>query len=102
MQFILVLAGMGLCISFGVEFIRLAADLGRQNTLFKFYIQVWLFFSVAGGVAASWLIASSGRWRGGLRASFFVFGGLLVFVAALYPVMAIADYHRGTGRRFTL
>ena len=46
MQYILVLAGLGLSITLGTELITLANDNGRQNTVFKFYVQVWLLLSV--------------------------------------------------------
>ncbi|RMG74003.1 MAG: hypothetical protein D6711_09850, partial [Chloroflexi bacterium] len=49
MQFALVVTAMALCITLGTEIITLRFDNGRQNTIFKFYIQVWLIFSVVAG-----------------------------------------------------
>src|SRR5690606_41631275 len=48
MQYILALMGLGLALTLGVEYVVLDGDIGRQNTVFKFYMQVWLMFSVVG------------------------------------------------------
>ena len=39
----------------------------RMNTVFKFYMQVWLMFSVVGGAGLAWLWSASERWSGKLR-----------------------------------
>lgn len=88
MQFVLVLIGLSLCITLGVEFFVLSGDNGRQNMVFKFYMQVWLFLSVAGGAAFSWVVSNSDFWRGRLRGFWFGLAGLLFFLAALFPIMA--------------
>jgi YYY domain-containing protein len=88
MQFVLALIGLGLGLTLGVEYIVLDGDIGRQNTVFKFYIQVWLMFSVVGGVALACLWRASERWRGGLRYAWTGVLVLLLAVAALFPVKA--------------
>ncbi|MCU0499100.1 MAG: DUF2298 domain-containing protein [Anaerolineae bacterium] len=88
MQFVLVLAGLALAITLGVEVVVLAGDNGRQNMIFKFYIQVWLLFSVAAGVAAAWLWRASENWSIGLRTVWSLGAATLIFAAALFPVMA--------------
>lgn len=88
MQFVLVLIGLGLSLTLGVEVVVLGADIGRQNTVFKFYIQTWLLFSVACGAAFAWLIQSSSEWSNRLRNGWFLITGILVMLAALYPLMA--------------
>ena len=82
------LAALALALSLAVEFIVLDGDIGRQNTVFKFYIQTWLLLSVAGGLAAAWLLSSVSRWPSLLRICWVVPGVLLVFMAALYPLLA--------------
>ena len=88
MQFVLVMAGLALALTLGVEFFVVGGDIGRQNTVFKFYIQAWLLFSVAGGAAFAWLLYSSSRWTNFWRNTWFGLASLLVMIAALYPVMA--------------
>ncbi|NDJ60118.1 MAG: hypothetical protein GYB67_03285 [Chloroflexi bacterium] len=88
MQFVLLLSGLAVGLTLGVEYIVLSGDIGRQNTVFKFYIQAWLLLSVVGGAAFAWLLRAWAQWRPGLRV---VWGGalaILVFTAALFPIMA--------------
>jgi YYY domain-containing protein len=88
MQYILVLAGLALAITLGTEVVTLANDNGRQNTIFKFYIQAWLLLSVACGAGFSWMVGGSGKWSGRLAVVWYSVAGLLIFIAALYPIMA--------------
>lgn len=43
----LALLAMGLAISIGVDFVRIEGDIGRMNTLFKYYLEIWVLFSIA-------------------------------------------------------
>ncbi|MBC7810964.1 MAG: hypothetical protein H7175_07460, partial [Burkholderiales bacterium] len=88
MQYVLALTGLGLGVTLGVEFIVVDGDIGRQNTVFKFYIQAWLLFSVVGGAAFAWVIQSSFYWSNKLRTSWMMIAALLVTIAAFYPLMA--------------
>jgi len=88
MQYVLALAGLAIALTLGVEYIVLEGDIGRQNTVFKFYIQAWVLFSVVGGAALAWLVQGSARWSGGLRVVWYGVVGVLFVTAALYPVMA--------------
>jgi YYY domain-containing protein len=89
MQFVLLLTGLALGLTLGVEIFVLDGDIGRQNTLFKFYIQAWLLLSVVGGTAFAWLIHNTGRWKPILRNVWTFVLVLLVGVAALMPLMAV-------------
>jgi len=66
----------------------LDGDVGRMNTVFKFYMQVWLLLSVVGGVAAVWAWPAI-RQRGLLRQVWQGALAVLVMAAALYPVLAV-------------
>lgn len=61
--FILGMLCMALLISAGVEFIRMKPDIGRMNTLFKLYLEVWVLLSVASACALWWLLARARRPR---------------------------------------
>jgi len=41
---------MGLGISWGVELVVVAPDVGRMNTVFKFYLQLWVLWAIASAV----------------------------------------------------
>jgi uncharacterized membrane protein len=66
----------------------LRGDVSRMNTVFKFYLQVWMWFSVAAGVAGAWLMPVVLRWRPTLRGAWLVALIALVGMAALYPALA--------------
>ena len=42
---------MALAIGVGVDLLVMKGDIDRQNTVFKLYLQAWLFFSLAGSYA---------------------------------------------------
>jgi uncharacterized membrane protein len=78
---------LGLAMSLGVEVVVLQGDIGRMNTVFKFYLQVWLIWAVAGAVALAWMVPRLRRWVRGRG----VWSGVLaalIFFAALYPPLA--------------
>lgn len=59
---VLFLIGTGLFITLFVEIVVLAGDIGRQNTLFKFYLQVWLLFALGSGLALAWTLDEFPLW----------------------------------------
>ena len=86
MRYILALAGLALSLTLGVEVIVIGGDIGRQNTVFKFYMQVWLLLSVAGGVAFACLLRASQDFKRTLRALWYAPCLLLLLVAGLFPL----------------
>ena len=88
MRYVLALVGLAITLTLAVELVVLDGDVGRQNTVFKFYIQAWLMLSAAGGVAAACLIKSSDNWPAVGRWIWYPVGAILVAVAAMYPFMA--------------
>ena len=88
LRFVLVLIGLALSLTLGVEIVVIGGDIGRQNTVFKFYIQVWLLLSVAGGVAMSPLLSSALHWRRRIRVFWIATCIGLFTVAGAYPILA--------------
>ena len=88
------LLALALAIGVGVDLVVMKGDIDRQNTVFKLYLQAWLFFALAGsyalwhlGFVRGWftrLRLLPGLWTAGLI--------LLVAASAVYPVL-------GTGAR---
>jgi len=86
MQFVFVLAALAIAVTLGVEYIVIDGDIGRQNTVFKFYLQGWLMYSIVGGVVVAWLLDSVWAWRPALRNGWYAALGGLIFITALYPL----------------
>jgi YYY domain-containing protein len=87
-RFVLLLILAGLALSMFVEIIVLKGDIGRMNTVFKFYLQVWVMWGVASAVALAYLAERSRNWARGWRRSYQIVLAFLVFAAALYPVFS--------------
>jgi YYY domain-containing protein len=88
-RFTLLLFLVGLLITVGVEFlVAKNIDVGRTNTVFKFYLQVWVLWGIAAAVSAHRLYAQPAGdrrlWQLSWRIAFI---GLLA-VACLYPILA--------------
>lgn len=86
-RIVLILMAAALGLTLVVEIFVLDGDIGRMNTVFKFYLQVWLMLSVACGVGAVWAWASI-RQTKRLRTVWETALALLVFAALLYPLLA--------------
>ncbi len=99
----LMVAGAWLITLF-VEVFTLRGDIGRMNTVFKFYIQAWILLGIAGAVTLSWMAQSIRRlWHvpnlaqqsippalaQSLAMLFVIIMGIALFLAALYPAFAI-------------
>ncbi len=92
---VLFLIGSGLALTIFVEIFVLRGDVGRMNTVFKFYLQTWVFFGVSAAASFGWILDATKRtihtdethhpnWMPFWQAGVIV----LVCAAALYPIMA--------------
>ncbi|HEX7975985.1 MAG TPA: DUF2298 domain-containing protein, partial [Anaerolineales bacterium] len=87
-RFVLFIVGTGLVLTLMVELIVLKGDIGRQNTVFKFYLQVWTLFAVSAAAALGWLLLALPEWLPKWRSAWKVALAALVIGAALYPLIA--------------
>ena len=67
-RFVLFLIGTALIITIVVEVVVVRGDIGRQNTIFKFYLQSWFLLAVSAGAALAWTIPAFFKWLPGWRA----------------------------------
>ncbi len=58
---LMVLLGLG--ISWGVELVVVAPDIGRMNTVFKFYLQLWVLWGIVSAMGLAMLFQTRGRSR---------------------------------------
>ncbi len=80
--------GTGLVLTLMVEVIVLVGDIGRMNTVFKFYLQVWTLFSLSAATALGWTIEKMRYWSMNTRRIWQIILVLLVGGAALFPLLA--------------
>lgn len=85
--FTLFLIGTGLAITLMVELVYVEGDIGRMNTVFKFYLQAWTLFGVSAAGAFFWLVGSLEKIKSPLKAVWQVLFYFLLVSAALYPLL---------------
>jgi YYY domain-containing protein len=57
------LVALAVVLTLIVEIVVLKGDIGRMNTVFKFYLQVWTLLSVTAAVAIAWLRQRMQHWQ---------------------------------------
>ncbi|RLE21425.1 MAG: hypothetical protein DRJ65_16065 [Acidobacteria bacterium] len=88
-RLVLFLVGTGLMLTLMVELVVVRGDIGRMNTVFKFYLQAWTLLAVSAAAAFGWLFESlPARPRRSGRVAWLLVLFLLVVSAGLYPVIA--------------
>jgi uncharacterized membrane protein len=84
----LLLIALALAITLGVEIVRQKDDIGRMNTVFKFYIQAWTLFGVAVAFGLAGWAGRAVSWRPQWRKVAWVITALLLIGVMLYPATA--------------
>ncbi len=85
--FVLFLIGTALAITLMVELVYVEGDIGRMNTVFKFYLQAWTFMSISAAAGLCWLFPLVKDWKSPLKIFWRVLFVLLLSGAALYPLL---------------
>ncbi|NWG33844.1 MAG: glycosyltransferase family 39 protein [Chloroflexi bacterium] len=78
-RFVLFLIGTALFITILVEVVVVRGDIGRQNTIFKFYLQAWFMLAAACGAALAWTLPAVVQWLPGWRA---FWQGMMIFLVS--------------------
>jgi YYY domain-containing protein len=90
-RFVLFLIGTALLINIVVEIVVVRGDIGRMNTVFKFYLQGWALMSVSSAAAFAWLLPEVRLWLPGWRNVYQAGAGALLAGAALFTISAATD-----------
>jgi YYY domain-containing protein len=90
-RLVLFLIGTALMLTLAVELFYLVGDIGRMNMVFKLYNQAWVLFALSAGVCTIWTIEGLIHWRMRTRTIWQLGLILLVFSAAMFPLLATKD-----------
>jgi YYY domain-containing protein len=71
-----------------VEVVVLKGDISRMNTVFKFYIQVWILLGICAAVALGWLADRLEQWSGWGSNVWKTFMWMLVLGSFIYVPLA--------------
>jgi YYY domain-containing protein len=98
-RLVLLFIAAGLALTLAVELVRYKDDIGRMNTVFKFYLQVWVLFAISAAAGLAFVLREprragartitrlSARHRS-LPTLWWAAFALLIFAGTLYPVFA--------------
>jgi uncharacterized membrane protein len=87
-RFALLLFALALAIVMGVELVRQKDDLGRMNTVFKFYLQAWTLFGVTTAYGLATWAPRALSWRPGWRRLAWGVTAVFFLLVMLYPPFA--------------
>ena len=90
-RFAFFLAGTALLLTLFVELVYLLGDNGRQNFVFKFYLQAWFFFAIASAYGLGRLFLEQGKWRQRTQNLFYASFGVMALAVLLFPITATLD-----------
>ena len=86
----LFLIGTALFITIIVEVFVVRGDIGRANTIFKFYLQAWLLLAVSAGAALAWTLPAFFQWLPGWRVFWQSAMVFLIAGAAMFTITGVA------------
>ena len=92
--FVSLLAGTAFALVLGLDVFRVEGDIERMNSVFKFYLQVWVLLALAAAFML-WRLLVSSMFKGEKPWEFrYVWAGglaILLISASIYPVLGTQD-----------
>ncbi|MCL0029119.1 DUF2298 domain-containing protein [Dehalococcoidia bacterium] len=108
--FVSMLVAVALALVLGLDFLRVEGDIDRMNSVFKFYLQVWVLMALSAAYLL-WRLLQDPIWRAwrrwdGVRWAWVGVLVALLVSASVYPVLGTPDRLRdrfdGTSNGLTL
>ncbi|MBN2044856.1 MAG: phospholipid carrier-dependent glycosyltransferase [Anaerolineales bacterium] len=87
-RMVLFMTGTALFLTMLVEVVVLSGDIGRMNTVFKFYLQAWVLFGASSAAAFGWTLTEMRRWQEGWQSAWRIGLALLALGAFMFPLTA--------------
>jgi len=87
--FALLIAGLGLSLTIVVELVTLKFDLGRMNTVFKFYYVAWALLAVSAAAGLWWRAARRPKHPSWSYRGWWLVAMALLIGASIFPLRAI-------------
>jgi uncharacterized membrane protein len=86
---LIAMSGIAFALSLAVERYALHGDVGRMNTVFKFYLQVWMLLGLVAAIGSALVVLRARDHVGPLgRAVWAVAGAFLLVAGLLFPALA--------------
>ena len=89
-----IMIGVALALVFGLDLWRVEGDIDRMNSVFKFYLQVWVLLAVASAYLL-WRMLDGWRRPTGrvsvIRRAWITALAVLILSASVYPVLGTQD-----------
>ena len=93
--FAALLVGVALSVVIGLDVFRVEGDIDRMNSVFKFYLQVWVMLALASAYLLWRLVYATNASLGGVswwgKGAWLGFFGVLVAASMVYPVLGTQD-----------
>ena len=101
-RFVHFLIGTALVLTLFVEMFVLVGDVGRMNTVFKFYYQAWTMLTISATASLFWISQSSkASWKERSTYIWQIVLAILLIGVYLYPVTATTDKLRDRMSKLT-
>lgn len=88
---VLFLIGTALMLTLMVEVVVVSGDIGRMNTVFKFYLQAWILFGLSAAAAFAWLLPEMAKWTFRWRSFWQLIATLLFTFSGLFLLLGGMD-----------
>ncbi|MFN2216051.1 MAG: DUF2298 domain-containing protein, partial [Anaerolineales bacterium] len=90
-RMVLFFVGTAMVLTLVVEIIVLKGDIGRMNTVFKFYLQAWVLLGLSAAAAGGWLLTEVPKWKPNWQTAWMFVGSALVISAGMFLILGGLD-----------